>query len=617
MKKTNLLIGFHCHQPVGNFDFIIENAVNKSYKPLVETFYNFPDIKVSFHFSGILYEYFQKKHIELIKKLKEMVNRKQVEILSGGFYEPILPIIPERDALEQIRWMNEFIIKNFGTIPQGIWLTERIWEPHLPSTLKKANIKFSIVDDTHLLSGGISENEIFNYFITENNGNRVFIFPISKKMRYLVPFKELKETFDFLKKKKGKLIVMADDGEKFGVWPGTYKRVYEDNYLKDFLETLSNDKEIQTLTFSEVIEKIKPLGPVYLPTASYSEMMEWVLPTDDRIIFENLEKESDENTKKFLKGGYFRNFFVKYNEANHMHKKMLEVSDNLKNTKNKKAKRALFRAQCNCAYWHGIFGGLYLPHLRQAIYKNLIEAEKGYQTVSEKKDMDYDGIEEAILRNKKINAYIHLKGGKIVELDYKEPPYNLMNVLTRRRESYHRFIKSKGNFDGTKTIHEVITSKEKGLDKLLKYDATTLGMFGDVFIKRGKQIVDPLYNISNLFEDTVELVTENVTKTYFLLDTALSVHYNFRGELFENVKINLPVATFSDNIKEGNKGIVIEDCFDKKKFIIEYSLPMKLTREIIYTISSSESGLEKTRQGLLFTFIYENPIGLKFDLSIK
>jgi len=617
MEKTNLLIGFHCHQPVGNFDFIIEDAVNKSYKPLIETFFKFPDIKVSFHFSGILYEYFLEKHIDLIEKLKAMVNRRQAEILSGGFYEPILPIIPERDAVEQIKWMNEFIIKNFGTIPQGIWLTERIWEPYLPSILKKADIKFSIVDDTHLLSGGISERDIFNYFITENNGDRVFIFPISKKMRYLVPFKGLKETFNFLRNHKGKLIVMADDGEKFGVWPGTYKRVYEDNYLKDFLEMLSNDKEIQTLTFSETIEKVKPLGPVYLPTASYSEMMEWVLPTDDRIIFENLEKESDKNTKKFLKGGFFRNFFVKYNEANHMHKRMLEVSDSLKNTKNKKAKRSLFRAQCNCAYWHGIFGGLYLPHLRQAIYKNLIEAEKGYRAVSERKDMDYDGMEEAILRNKKINVYIHLKGGKIVELDFKMPPYNLMNVLTRRRESYHRFIKSSSDFDGTKTIHEVITSKEKGLDKLLKYDVTTLGMFGDVFIKEDKQIVDPLYNISNFFEDTVELVGENVIKTYFLSDIGLSVHYNFRGELFENVKINVPVATFSDNIKEGDEKILIEDCFDKKKFIIEYSHPVKVIREIIYTISSSESGLEKTRQGLLFTFIYENPIGLKFDLSIK
>ena len=39
------------------------------------------------------------------------------------------------------------------------------------------------------------------------------------------------------------------------------------------------------------------------------------------------------------------------------------------------ARQELYRGQCNCPYWHGSFGGLYLPHLRNAIYRSLIAAD--------------------------------------------------------------------------------------------------------------------------------------------------------------------------------------------------------------------------------------------------
>ena len=39
------------------------------------------------------------------------------------------------------------------------------------------------------------------------------------------------------------------------------------------------------------------------------------------------------------------------------------------------AREALYRGQCNCPYWHGAFGGIYLPHLRHAIYNQLIACD--------------------------------------------------------------------------------------------------------------------------------------------------------------------------------------------------------------------------------------------------
>src|SRR2546422_9178916 len=69
----------------------------------------------------------------------------------------------------------------------------------------------------------------------------------------------------------------------------------------------------------------------------------------------------------FVRGGHWHHFLVKYPESNRMHKTMLALSTlSRRRGDPPEARRAIGRAQCNDAYWHGVFGGLYLPHLRTA-----------------------------------------------------------------------------------------------------------------------------------------------------------------------------------------------------------------------------------------------------------
>ena len=104
----------------------------------------------------------------------------QLELLSGGFYEPILSSLPEEDAIGQIRMMNAFLESEFGCRPQGLWLTERIWSPHLPKIIAKAGIRYTIVDDTHFYYAGLEERQMHGYYMTETEGFSVGVFPISK-----------------------------------------------------------------------------------------------------------------------------------------------------------------------------------------------------------------------------------------------------------------------------------------------------------------------------------------------------------------------------------------------------------------------------------------------------
>src|SRR6056297_2987757 len=96
-NKVIFSFGIHNHQPVGNFDHVIEDAYQKAYFPFVEVMNEFPDIPFALHNSGILWDWISRNHKEYLEIIRGMTGRSQLEILSAGYYEPILSIIPEKD----------------------------------------------------------------------------------------------------------------------------------------------------------------------------------------------------------------------------------------------------------------------------------------------------------------------------------------------------------------------------------------------------------------------------------------------------------------------------------------------------------------------------------------
>ena len=424
--KIDLLLAVHSHQPDGNFEWVFAEAYEKSYLPFLKILCEHPRLKVSLHYSGCLLDWIAAKHPEFIKMLKEMVGRGQAEMLGGGYYEPVLTLIPERDILGQIKLMNEKLKEFTGAPAKGVWLTERVWEPALIKPLAKAGVKFAIVDDWHFTYIGQKPDDLSGYYVTEDEGEKLFIFPGSEKLRYMMPFKLPYETVNYMRELKDKGVaskMFADDGEKFGVWPGTHKWVFEEKWLENFLGALENESSwLHTKKISEYMEENGPTGRIYLTCASYREMMEW-------------------------SGGYFKNFLVKYPESNSMQKKMLHISGLVEEAKSKKAREYLYKAQCNCAYWHGVFGGLYLNHLRSAVYSNLIKAQKELDRAAHRDanwidaaetDIDCDSYDEVLVSNSKVGLGISPhNGGSLFELDFKPLSLNVTNTLARRKEVYH------------------------------------------------------------------------------------------------------------------------------------------------------------------------------------
>jgi alpha-amylase len=497
--KFHLSLLLHAHQPVGNFEHVFESCYQRAYRPFVETLEKHPGVRVALHYSGPLLNWMESNHPEYFESLRALVKRKQVEMVGGGFYEPILAVIPPEDQREQLERFSEYLERHFGQRPSGAWLAERVWEPQLPSVLAAAQVNYTLVDDFHFVCAGFEPHELFGAYQAEDRGKAVRLFAGQRALRYLIPFGRVDDVIQYLREAADShpdgVAVFGDDMEKFGVWPGTFKHCYEDQWLENFLTAIEKNVDWLSITpAGDYVETHAPLGRADLPTGSYPEMTEWVLPTGVRQKFRAVQDEFSRRPEiaAFLRGGSWRGFFRKYPEANLLHKKMLRAGTRLAAVPQRRAETRpaqelaeardlLLRAQCNDAYWHGVFGGLYAPHLRTEIWRNLIRAETiadkhipgGQIARVELVDYDTDGKNELLFTGQEYQALLKPSdGGTLAGLDFRSCAATLVNSVQRRPEAYHSRLQnaSQAGSGAVISIHEQTRVKEPNLERFLKYD---------------------------------------------------------------------------------------------------------------------------------------------------
>jgi len=503
--RVRLVIALHNHQPIGNFDEVFEGAFQDSYAPFLQLLQDFPEIPVVIHNSGSLLEWLVERHPEYVQTLRELVARGQVEILGGPFFEPILACIPRRDRIGQMRAYKRFLEQTFGTPIRGMWVPERVWEQAFASDIAEAGLEYTLLDDSHFRAAALDEHQLHGYYLTENDGKLIKVFAGSERLRYLIPFLDPYETINYCRqigeRCHNPILVFGDDGEKFGVWPGSKKLVYGEQWLRRFFQALrDNHSWLHVTTMAEAVDHVSPLGRTYIPDASYREMTEWALPAEQQLehrrLRDSLQHHSEgARIQRSLRAGFWRNFLVKYPEANEMYTRMLDVSRRLDvlasdprmqdSGRLQTARSELYRAQCNCPYWHGAFGGLYLPHLRNAVYRHLIQADtlieeangrRGAWVHVEAEDFNCDARKELRLSSDRLVALMSpSRGGHLYELDLRPIQTNVLATLNRRFEPYHDKIKASAGQPVSATGGGVdpnggVCFKHPDLDQKLQYD---------------------------------------------------------------------------------------------------------------------------------------------------
>ena len=418
--RVSLALVIHNHQPVGNFGWVIEDVYEHAYSPMLGALERHPGVHLGLHYTGPLLQWLTAHRPEAIAQIRRLIDRGQVEIVGGGYYEPILVTLPDRDRHGQLVRMSDELELIFGRRPAGAWLAERVWEPSLAYDLAEAGYCWTVLDDNHLRAASIREDEMWTAFTTDDRGRRLTIFGTEQGLRYRIPFKPVADVISYLRERTtpdGRFVgMMGDDGEKFGAWPGTFDYCWSQEHWVDrcFEAIEASSDWLATVTPSEWLERQPPSARVYVPTASYVEMTEWVLPPDESPVFVRLLERAREKglpDARFLRGGFWRNYAARYREVNELHKQMLRASEKVDAMPNgpslTPALDHLYQGQSNDCYWHGLFGGIYIVHMRMATLSHLIAAEDladaavaaagGRPYEARLVDTDLDAIDEVLV----------------------------------------------------------------------------------------------------------------------------------------------------------------------------------------------------------------------------
>jgi 4-alpha-glucanotransferase len=504
--RISLALAIHNHQPVGNFGWVFADVYDHAYLPLLEALGRHPGVRMALHYTGPLLEWMSAERPESLRRLGDLVARDQVELMGGGLYEPVLASLPEHDRVAQLTRMADAVAALTGTRPRGAWLAERVWEPDLPTSLVEAGYQWTILDDQHFRAAAIPEANLWGTYTTEDQGRLLTVFGTEQGLRYRIPFGTVESVIEYLKahatEAGDRVGMMGDDGEKFGGWPTTYEHCWSrGRWVDRFFDALEASSDwLTTVTPSSWLDREPPIGRVYVPTSSYAEMGEWALPADESAAFTRILDDAVAEHRpeaRWLRGGFWRNFQVKYREINDLHKQMLRTSAKVAAMPASAARAAaldhLHRGQSNDCYWHGLFGGIYISHMRLATFEHLVAAEDaadralGTLRAAELRDLDMDGRPEAYLAE--AGQVVTVKpdeGGGIGSWDIRAARHAMGAVLRRRPEAYHARLRAHepaltsvadpagdtgGDGDpGVTSIHELVTVKEPGLASHLHYD---------------------------------------------------------------------------------------------------------------------------------------------------
>jgi len=500
--RISLALALHNHQPVGNFGWVLAEVYEAAYRPMLDAIERHPGVRLALHYSGPLLDWLIAERPAAIERLGRLIARDQVELLGGGYFEPVLASLPERDRIAQLLRMRDALEARFGQRPRGAWLAERVWEPDLPTSLVAAGYEWTILDDAHFRAAAVPEADLWGPYTTEDQGQLVRVFGTEQGLRYRIPFREVDEVIDYLRAHAtadGQRVgMMGDDGEKFGGWPTTHEHCWgSGQWVERFFTALeSNADWLATTTPSAWLDAHPPIGRVYLPTGSYAEMGEWALPPSESTRFTRVLHEAQAEHRpeaRWLRGASWRNFQVKYREVNDLHKQMLRISAAVEampgGAERERARDHLYQGQSNDCYWHGLFGGIYISHMRLATYEHLLAAEDiadtagGRLIAADLLDLDLDGRDEVRLADTGQVVTVDLdEGAGIGSWDIRAVRHALTAVLRRRSEAYHEALRdhgatqppmAEGGLDddrGPASIHDAVRVTDPTLVDALVYD---------------------------------------------------------------------------------------------------------------------------------------------------
>ncbi|MDX9800573.1 MAG: hypothetical protein RBT69_04465 [Spirochaetia bacterium] len=414
MNEKSIIIGFSSMN-LADSEPETEEKYQKVFKPFLRELYNFPEIKAVLHFSGVLLEWFNDKHPEVLMLLEELVKkRKQVELLGGGFYEPLFPMLSAQERSGQLEALTTLLRKNFGKRPRGCWIPGNYWDNSLILPVKNSGMDYVFLDYDCLDAGNSNNQDLYSTFITEESGKLINVFPVHASLASI----DEPDVNSFIKLLKTR--VNGDNSIISLIFSEKDIENKSAKWFEDFFTQLQSDREFKITSPALYLKKIQKFTKIYIQNTEYY--------------------------KKTFSDCYYINLV--YAKMIHVQTLINQIRGD--KYKKKSAVEFLWAGQNFFSYKHNYFSSDQIAEKkksREKTYNNLIESEiltrqKGVFIPSLfKSDFDMDGFDEFLYLGEDYNTFVHLEGGAVFELDSLKEKWNYCDIVNYT-ENCHTFKKS-------------------------------------------------------------------------------------------------------------------------------------------------------------------------------
>ena len=495
---------------------------------------NFQDVPITISPSGSFINWAEENNMPFLYLIKNMVLRKQVEILGGAFYEPFFSIVQANDVFGQVELLTETICEKFGQKPHGCFIPFSAWSEDVIVPLKKSGIEYCLLDSRFFKTAGLN---MYKPACLEHNGKTIFAVPIEASLVNASDFtpQEYYENILKLAKQENSCFVIPITKEVLHSCIHK-KGKTEKSWFEEFL-SLVQDSSVKLDHISTIIKKdiMHQKGIISSNAILNGKMLDC-----------SVKKHIFSDSSLHLL--YCKTQYV-YTLCN-----QIRGEKSRKNT----ALQDLWKAQTAVLFDLENENVKHKHKLIQYCYRNLLLAEKQsrlpgkFSTSVLTYDFNMDGVKEFLFQREDINMYVHHVGGKVFEMD-------VLNVY----KNYTYIAGELGLF-----IDHLVCAKE--LEKIQEKDyrsITSNSVFANNFyqyvshnnIKKNLQLkTDGILKLSNNLA-----VATSLRKKYTLTDDSMEVQYILKND--SSVKISsffmveMSLAFESTNKKSSKISIYADD----------------------------------------------------------
>ncbi len=415
---------------------IFEKDYENVYKPAAKFLYSHPEFRMSFAFNGVQIDFLQKEYPEFIEILRELISRRQIEILGGGYYDPAFPLLFPMDRTGQIEFLTSTLRSVTGKRPRGITLCASIWDYSLVSCFYNCGMDYVLLDDSLIPD----EKQKFVPLIMSDKGKAISILPLYQEFKPEIQ-DDPRDYLNLISKKIAKSsknspkpLKECVKGLNIQFTHEEFQSLLRSGYLEKLYREISEKKDFfDFATPITLVKEAKLRIPVYIASGMSREVGQWGIEPYRAV-------KADRHYPVSI-----YDFFQIYPQSRALYDRMLYVSmlvnqshgDKLRKTS---AREKLWEAQNGDGFICTSKGAFVSATYRQQAYKKLTEAEKIARQCGEFKETfvsyDYtgDGLNEYICRMNKYFAVISLGGGAIRELDVLQNSGNFADNLNCVKE---------------------------------------------------------------------------------------------------------------------------------------------------------------------------------------